>query len=271
MGQYEVMTCQAYSSSGCVLYNAYERGVMTVILKSGVDFTQIADAFGKYKHYVWRGEQRSDWRLESTFDRNRRRRGIRREYRSQALSRHLTQFKQAVCNMAGSDSCGSDQDWWAYGQHNNLETPLLDWTEDPYIAAFFAFAESDSDKQTDYRVVYALNREIEKWEWTTSNGRTPFVKFVPRPALGNNRASAQKGLFTQYVDGNRDITSRVQRNYSKAGEERIVLARVEVPNAERVPCLKYMNSRGINHFSLYPDLYGAAKLCNMRLDIEHFA
>jgi hypothetical protein len=56
----------------------------------------------------------------------------------------LEHFKVLIKNVIGEkiDTSGwNEHDWWAFGRHYNLDTPLLDWTENPKIAAFFAYLD----------------------------------------------------------------------------------------------------------------------------------
>ena len=55
---------------------------------------------------------------------------------------YLKSFKQAASGLRGGNPAQLSVDqWWALGRHYGLVTPLLDWTEKPYIAAFFALVE----------------------------------------------------------------------------------------------------------------------------------
>jgi rhamnosyltransferase subunit B len=47
------------------------------------------------------------------------------------------------------------------------------------------------------------------------------------------------------------------------------LIRIELPNADRLNCLQALNRMNINHLSLFPDLSGASRSTNLRLEIMH--
>ena len=84
----------------------------------------------------------------------------------------------------------------------------------------------------------------------------------------NSRLVSQNGLFTRSPDGV-DIESWVQKNFSKR-QRNIVLAKILIPNEVRVRCLRNLNRMNINHTSLFPDLYGASKYCNLDLKIANY-
>ena len=46
-----------------------------------------------------------------------------------------------------------------------------------------------------------------------------------------------------------------------------VLVRIEIQNGERLACLRALNRMNINHLSLFPDLSGASRSTNMRLEL----
>jgi len=61
---------------------------------------------------------------------------------------YLCAFKRATAGLRGSNPAPlNTEQWWALGRHFGLITPLLDWTESPYSAAFFALSELFSDIQ----------------------------------------------------------------------------------------------------------------------------
>jgi hypothetical protein len=50
----------------------------------------------------------------------------------------------------------------------------------------------------------------------------------------------------------------------------MVLIKVTVPNAERDKALRNLRTVNITHFSLFPDLDGAAKYCNVAMQVDTY-
>jgi hypothetical protein len=186
--------------------------------------------------------------------------------------RHLEAFKYATRGRRGAHpSALADNEWWALGQHYGLATPLLDWSHSPYAAAYFAFEELGGDS-TPYRVVYGLdqravnskNHEIEHGP-SLEQGRIPVVDFVDPLSDENPRLVSQGGLFTRAPIGT-PIEQWVAQAFE--GSTSPVLVRIEIPNGDRVTCLRALNRMNINHLSLFPDLIGASRSTNLKLELD---
>ncbi|MBM2833738.1 MAG: hypothetical protein HW406_899 [Candidatus Brocadiaceae bacterium] len=253
-----------------------------------------------YETYIWRGQRCDDWLLESTLDRLRKKARIAKTKSYGFGTQHLEQFKYAVRGRRGSNppKLETENDWWALGQHHGLATPLLDWTTSPFVAAYFAFI-GVGEKQTKSRSIYALHRpsiekkvkelhfvaeekrKKEKQEFESGKKSRsllercildipimPEVEFIRPLSDENQRLVNQGGLFTRFPDDT-DIQSWVQANF-KDDNKGYILIKIHVPNNYREECLKSLNRMNINHLTLFPDLYGASKFCNLFGGIEKY-
>jgi hypothetical protein len=227
--------------------------------------------------YVWRGEpEGTKHPLVSSFDRELQKWG--RGERLASLKRHRQAFLYAV--RGRTEELGfsvaelkhyvragtlNENHLWAFGQHYGLATPLLDWTASPFVAAFFACEK----KQDGAQIVYGLRYEElctkSEQQCKHSNPCRPVVKYFSPMSSEIGRLTGQQGLFTLAEDG-RSVINWVEQLF--AGErETPILIKIRIVANMRTVFLARLNLMGINHRSIYPDVDGAAKFCNMGLEI----
>lgn len=256
-------------------------GISIVVLKSWRHFDEyIRREMVDYGTYIYRGQQDESWKLEPTLDRVLKQRNRLRD--SRARSEHLKRFKFAVRGRRKSDIDLIENDWWALGQHYGLHTPLLDWTTSPFVAAFFAFRNEDryagkdqtckksskdgSRRVSRKRVVYALNEDqVRKKSKETRDDS--IIEFIRPLSNENNRLVNQAGLFSRSPDGE-DIETWVRRHFQ--GEQNSILIKINIPSTERDEFLKYLSRMNINDLTLFPDLIGASRFCNLSLVIDQY-
>jgi len=237
--------------------------------------TEVFGASTKSKRaYIWRGQRSSNWSISSSFDRLIEKLNLLNSRALERLSEeHLESFAYAARGRRGFNPRKLDlkadaNEWWALGQHFGLATPLVDWTRSPFAAAYFAFEEVGSS-QTKHRIVYGLDRlAVERIGKVLGEspveGRGSVVEFVEPMSDENQRLVSQSGLFTRAP-----IAFPVDRWVAWAfeGSPAPVLLRIMIPDADRLGCLRALDRMNINHLSLFPDLTGASRSTNLKLEL----
>lgn len=251
-----------------------------------------------YETYIWRGHRCDNWGLESTLDRLINKAKVAKTKRWDFRRLHLVQFQHAVRGRRGSNppAMTNENEWWALGQHHGLATPLLDWTTSPFVAAYFAYI-NQGENQTRNRAIYAIHKPTietrvkeliqikeaenkqEKADIAAGKKQAgilsgflldapvkPQVEFIRPLSDENQRLVNQGGLFTRAPD-EKPLDSWVTENGIGKG---YTLIKIILPNKDRTECLKTLNRMNINHLTLFPDLYGASKFCNLFGEIEKY-
>jgi len=124
------------------------------------------------------------------------------------------------------------------------------------------------------RAVYALSRTaVErksraiKKDWKKKS-RPSIVELVEPHSDENARLVNQGGLFTRGPDGV-TLDDWVRQHFTGVSDY-VRILKIVIPNKDRIVALRSLNRMNINHLSLFPDLYGAAKYANLDLRIENY-
>ncbi|MGP0576866.1 FRG domain-containing protein [Paenibacillus peoriae] len=243
-----------------------QNGFISVKFKAFIYFEQfIFQHMLDSTDYIWRGQKCESWKLETTLDRYLRKAKI--DINNANYQKHLENFKYSSRGRRGKTppTLGSENDWWALGQHYGLATPLLDWSTSPFVAAFFAFSEENNETD-EYRAIYALTTDVI--DDLKLQGKESQIEFIKPLSDENSRLVNQSGLFTRIPMGE-DIKRWVEDNYI-GDMKRCILYQFLIPNDERKYALQQLNRMNINHLTLFPDLQGTSYFCNLALEINKY-
>ncbi len=96
----------------------------------------------------------------------------------------------------------------------------------------------------------------------------PEVEFFRPLSDDNQRLVNQGGLFTRSPSST-DLQTWLFEN-NNTDNEALALVKILIPNSEREVALRALNRMNINHLSLFPDLDGASKYCNLFSQVENY-
>ena len=157
----------------------WNNGIIDIALEQWNKFHGVIAKLFEHGDFIWRG-QTCDWPLKSKFDRMVK----SKQDRETKLVEHKSNFLRAIKGRRGNNppQLENPEDIWAIGQHFGLATPLLDWTESPFVAAYFAFREKeihiDSAQDNRCRFVFGLNKDIRRWGPGRLSKSEPFHRYI---------------------------------------------------------------------------------------------
>ena len=226
---------------------------------------------------IYRGHRDSKWPLVPPSARNKLQQylrfqnaGIDVSLGGPAFPGQLKYFKHLATGLPGVDiSELKEIDIETLSRHHGLCSNLLDWTQSPYIAAFFAFtsaidqanegrlfsgtlAESQINIPTEPVCIWRLSITKELWVCRE-------FEILSSLAAVNYWQKAQMGVFTRLThEEYLDVVSYLA--------ERKLLERLHrsiIPGLETMKALRDLELMNITFATLFPDLRGAALQANI--------
>lgn len=244
---------------------------------------EISDKLVKrYPQYGFRGHTEVEWELSPTLMRftnstldNLGKKGDERNRLKNRLSQSLlNEFKK---NLINNNDIPQDKiesmDLWQYGQHFGLPTPLLDWSESPYVALFFALAEFSLNTSHTSRCIWVVNIDLLKTlnsEIVRVSSRQKIDKTIYEPLevvfeqnQSNRRITFQQGFFTKHTFFNSfEIwLQQVVKILPKKSLGSPILKKYifKCTDKQRLEALKILDKMNINFRTLFPDIEGSVK------------
>jgi hypothetical protein len=206
--------------------------------------------------YLFRGMSRTTWNLVPSIGRGR----YCVDYNVGDEKETFELFK-ARARRCISIAPQNDWEWLALAQHHQLPTRLLDWSESPLVAAFFATLGWNGappkrrrayDWSTEDSAVYVTHMD---GPFEVANvKRSPFnvrkVEFF-QPAHVSPRLHAQLGVFS--------LHPRPALPYAGPNVFRII-----IPGCERLSFQAGLDTLGFSRATMFPDIDGLAQQLGWR-------
>lgn len=206
----------------------------TFIIKSFKEYHEYLSRYytGAGRDNIFRGQGSPKWDLIP--------KAFRDEYKDICLQERLNNWRRNA--VLYENRMLTDIQWKALAQHHGLATNLTDWTYNPLIALFFA-CEYDTSKESDYGMVFAVNkRDIKNQE----------VKLVEADTICE-RLFFQDVLFIEFSDSNKRISE-----IKDFDDMEILLINPQV----KAMMIRHLDIYGISYNKIYPGLEGLAKYWN---------
>jgi len=162
-------------------------------------------------------------------------------------------------------------------QHYGLPTRLLDWSRDPWVAAYFSATgalkySSDSKYKGEKLAVWVLNTELLDFEKRLARPKEPIelpLTLITAPASTNPNLKAQRGVFTvwrqPFVAGTKQKVDRrpldelLEEVFSGYELKMPLLYKYTLPIDLASELWAVVRHNGVNAARIFPGFSGAAK------------
>lgn len=233
----------------------------------------VKEIFARFPYnWVFRGQRDQSWPLSTSLERR-----IGPEYSVEDAEQPLRRrFERGAYSYLSQALIPSDRvGWLTLMQHHGAPTRLLDWTLSPYVAAFFAVEQADTDSAIWVLALKALEDAIDTVlkGFTLDYGRfdnvtdpeyhrllfdwKPTGVFAVESLHHPERVQIQRGLFL--MGGNPALS--FENNLSKMPDFDTLntVLKIVIPLAAKTDALVDLLQMNVTWASLFPGLDGYAQ------------
>lgn len=177
--------------------------------------------------------------------------------------------KEQDDKMFGPDSLPC-YEYLAYLRHHGYPSPLLDWSESPYVAAYFAMCDADPKEERVAVFIYI---------WSINGGQDrygegePLIQPKGSRITTHKRHFMQKAQYTIAVKWSKEHQANIfcphDEIFDKPHPNQDMLIKITVPISDRKLALKDLDDYNINHFTLFQNEVSLIKALSIKsFDIE---
>ncbi|MGH2582768.1 MAG: FRG domain-containing protein [Anaerolineales bacterium] len=153
----------------------------------------------------------------------------------------------------------------AIAQHHGLPTRLLDWTQSPLVALFFAVSDMSFEHDGAFYFLYDID-EIDSEDLININPLEIKSLKIFNPLPYVERISRQMGGFTVSVNPAVSLKDDIESMARNSRIDRIPkIHRITIPGESKIRILKWLDNLGISRSTLFPDIDGIAITSRFRV------
>lgn len=244
-------------------------------------FNREVERFKNHNSYLselwFRGQSNSNWKLQTSIHRIAERYNLNKkktEGFEQTMFREFTSKAHTYADLKnGQFEMGDEVVWWSIMQHYGCPTRLLDWTESPYVALYFAIDGNWDQDGVVYVFHQAFHGDVNKRH--NPIPKEDIFKYPDKnivlPILINfhsSRSIAQQGTFTFSPNILLDHETGIYMTYQLEPSDKVHCWKYTIPSNLKIEFLSRLRTLNVSANSLFPDLYGFSKSLRDLLEIR---
>jgi hypothetical protein len=211
---------------------------------------------------IFRGHGNATWSLKTTLERSAQHQLSMSQYFAK-----IRTVKPAVVSLTGKEwvlpgmfdpdykpsTPPPGYEFMIYLRHHGFPSPLLDWTESPYVAAFFAFHKSN-DHNNDHVAIYSYaTRTMFRRKRSVKAG---YIITLGPHVVSHQRHYSQQSRYTICVRPSENenegfLYTRHEDIETSRSENFHVFTKYLIPRSERKKVMARLTLMNITAFSLF--------------------